>query len=159
MRRQERAPLSSLLQRLRVQRNALFAGSLAFVVSLHPIFPVLTGGAVFPAELQARNLGVADFTLLRRAGSEVLDKRIGKGSPRLAIKNVRLEPFAGPERESYVAAIVEGLLKSDAQVLFVNQFGNPALELLVYGTRSNFQRFNLLARIFQHLGAHALVSS
>jgi hypothetical protein len=44
----------------------LFAGGFLFVVGLDPVFPVLAGGAIFAAEFEARDLGVAHFALFGR---------------------------------------------------------------------------------------------
>ena len=46
-----------------MERDVLFAGGLSLVVGLDPVFPVLAGGAVLAAELQARDVGVAQLPL------------------------------------------------------------------------------------------------
>ena len=68
------------------QGDVLFAGGLLFVVGLDPVFPVLAGGAVFAAEFEAGDLGVAHLALLSGAGSEVLHEGIGQRGAGLRLK-------------------------------------------------------------------------
>ena len=57
-----------LLQRLRRKRDVRLAGRLLFGVLFDPVFPVLAGGAILAAELDAGDLGEAHFALFGRGG-------------------------------------------------------------------------------------------
>src|SRR5271157_231313 len=154
-----------LLQRLRLQRNPLLAGSLLFVVGLHPVLPVLAGGAILAAELNAGDLGVAHLALLGRVGTVVLHPGVGQRGAGVAVEDVGLNLFrclaalAVLQCQSYVAAIVEGLIESLPQVLVIGQRGNPTFKILVLSAGSQLQRLHLLQRVLQHFGGHARVSS
>src|SRR5580658_1044727 len=81
---------SPLIQRLRLERDALFARRLALRVLLYPVLPLLAGGAILAAEFDARDLGVADPALFRSGRGEVLDKGVRKGRAGLAVEDVGL---------------------------------------------------------------------
>ena len=98
-----------------------------------------------PLNSSAGNLGVAHFALLRRVGSEVLHEGLGQRRAGLAVEDVGLDPLAVLERQRHIAAIVQGLFESLAQILVAGQRGHPAFKLLVLGPRSQFQRLDLFA--------------
>ena len=108
-----------------MQSDVLFAGGFLLVVGLHPIFPVLAGGAVFAAEFEARDVGVAQLALFRRIGGEVLDPRIGQRAAGVAIENVGIDTLAALQRDGDVATVVECLLERLAQVFVGGKLGNP----------------------------------
>ncbi len=107
-----------LVEGVGMEGDVLFAGGLLFVVGLYPVFPMLACGAVFAAELEARNFGVADFALVVGFGREVLNKGIGESGAGDAIEDVGFDFFAGLEGERNVAAIVESLLEGTLEIVF-----------------------------------------
>ena len=75
-----------LIQRFRCEGDVFFAGGFALVVGLDPVFPVLAGGAVFAGELEAGDLGVADFALFGGLGREELEEESASVGPETRLK-------------------------------------------------------------------------
>src|ERR1035441_7975154 len=153
------AKRTPLLQRLRRERNVLFASGFLFLVGLHPILPVLAGGAILAAEFDAGDVSVTHLALLLRIGGEVLQEGFGQRGTGFAIEDKGLDALAALERKRHIAAIVQSLAEGLAQIVLAGQRGNPAFQIFALSTRSQFQRLNLLQRIFQYFGGHAWVSS
>src|SRR5665213_2356789 len=149
----------SLFQRIRMQGNVLFAGSLLLVVGLHPVFPMLAGRAILAAELEPRDVYVAHLALVWRIGREILHPRGRQRSTGVPVEDVRINFLTALERDAHIAAIVECLLERAAYFFIAGHGRNPALKLLVLGARSQFKRFNLLACVLQNFSRHARVSS
>ncbi len=137
-----------------MEGDVLFAGGFLFVPGLDPVFPVLAGGAVFAGEFEAGDFGVGDLALVGRLGREVLHPGVGQRGAGGAIEDVGFDLLAGLEGEGDVAAIIEGLFESVLQILVAGERGNLAFELFVLEAGSEFEGFDLFARVFLDFSGH-----
>ena len=85
-----------LLQRLRLQRNSLFAGSLPLPILLHPGFPTLARRGVATAERQRGNVGIRDRNLLVRVLRNQPHHRLGQRRAVAPIEDVAFHPRCRP---------------------------------------------------------------
>ena len=124
----------------------------SFVVSLHPVFPVLARGAILAAEFKRGNLRIAQLALFRRVRSEVLHPGIGQRWPGLAIEDVGLDALSILERDGHVTAIVERLFKSLREGLRRSPVRASSLRDSRAPCREQVRALPPAPRVFQNFG-------
>src|SRR3984885_1652533 len=144
-----------LFQCFRMQTKAFFASRL-----LLPGFPACTRRTVFAGEGQACDLAVRDGTFLRGILRKEPDERLTEGCAGPAIEDVAFDHRAVLAVNGDVATVVKGFLECVQHFRIAAQNRRPALEVLVLGSRRQFQRIRIKLRCCGALlPGHTLVSS
>jgi hypothetical protein len=131
--------LHLLIERVGVDANVLFAGSLLLVVLLHPGGEAFPGGGVASRERERGDFAVAhgEFSRLvfrHQANDAIRELR----AAHFAVEDVAFDPAAIFQREGDVAAVVECFFEGGANFRLRGGGGNPTFEIFVDGAQMLF---------------------
>ncbi len=127
----------------------LLSSRLALPVFADPRFPALACRRIAPAKGQARNFGKGDTlprTSIRRQNSY---QRRRERFAFFAVVHVAFYLAAVLAGDRDVAAVIEGLLERQPDLLFTRERRHPALQLFVSKARNDFELVRI-GRSFRH---------
>src|ERR1700719_577415 len=165
----DRKGANLLLKGFRLKGQIALAGRLFLPVFTHPRCPALACGGIAPGESQCRDFGIGNFDPLVGIARQNADKGAFEVCAGHAVKDITVYLASIFLGNGNVAAVVEGLLQSHAQIVFGGERRYPAFDAFVNGSGRDFERFRVnlwieggvrrAVTVGMRRSAHARVSS
>src|SRR6202048_2814401 len=165
----DRKGANLLLKGFRLKGQIALAGRLFLPVFTHPRCPALACGGIAPGTSQCRDFGIGNLDPLVGIARQSAEQGAFEVRPGYAVKDITVDVASVFLGNGHVAAVVEGLLQSYAQIVFGGERRYPALHAFVNGSRGDFKRFGVdfwieggvrrAVTVGMRRSAHARVSS
>src|SRR5258708_1671052 len=132
-----------LLDGFRLKGQIALAGRLFLPVFTHPRFPALARGGIAPGESQCRDFGIGNLDPLVGFAGQNAHKGAFEVGPGHAVKDITVDLASVFFGNGHVAAVIEGLLQSYAQIVFGGECRYPAFHAFVNGSGRDLKRFRV----------------